>query len=229
MTITDRWNDILSQVERTCDRVKRSPSSVRIIAVTKTQPIEKIREAYAAGARIFGENYVQEALAKIGAIKAEWHFIGALQSNKTKRVVEHFSLIHSLDRWSLAEALEKARKSLGIPVHALIEVNVAGEKSKSGVAPSEIRPLLDQISEKTQIEVVGLMTFPPLAENPEDSRHYFAETRQLAEKIATWKIPRVEMKELSMGVTSDFEVAIEEGATLVRIGAAIFGPRTVIE
>lgn len=231
-SVQERWSALRERIERSCARAGRSPSSVQIVAVSKTFSSEAVLEAYAAGARIFGENYVQEALPKMEAVlqsgkapEAEWHFVGSLQSNKAKQSVGRFSLLHSLDRWSLAEALEKQRQKTGAVVTALLEVNLAGEESKSGVSLEQVRPLLDRITAETAINVRGLMTFPPFADDPEASRPYFARARKLAEEIRSWSLPRVEMQELSMGITSDFEVAIEEGATLIRIGTAIFGPR----
>ena len=229
--IRERWEELRERVKRSCARAGRSPDSVRIVAVSKNQSPEAVVEAYEAGARIFGENYVQEALPKIEATRAMapeavWHFIGALQSNKAKQVVGRFSLLHSLDRWSLAEALEKERMKTGLVTPALLEVNLARETSKSGILPDQVRPLLERISSETSIEVRGLMTFPPLVDDSEASRSYFARARELGKEIASWKLPRIEMNEFSMGVTSDFEVAIEEGATLIRIGTAIFGIRT---
>jgi len=230
--IEERWQEVQSRVGKASARAGRKLSDVRIVAVSKTFSVDRVVEAHQAGARMFGENYVQEALPKIEAFQrkvpsesVEWHFIGALQSNKAKKVAGIFSLIHSVDRRSLAEALEKARKSVQKPVSVLIEVNVAGEESKSGISPDQLRSLLEQIAEKTGIEVKGLMTFPPLVENPELSRPYFGRLRELAEEVRGWNLPRVSMSELSMGVTSDYEVAVEEGATLVRVGTAIFGPR----
>ncbi|MFH1263405.1 MAG: YggS family pyridoxal phosphate-dependent enzyme [Pseudomonadota bacterium] len=229
--IRERWEELLASVERSCARAGRSPDSVRIVAVSKNHPPDAVIEAYQAGVRIFGENYVQEALPKIEATRgmtpeASWHFIGALQSNKAKQVVGRFSLLHSLDRWSLAAALEKEKRKTGLVTPGLLEVNLAGEESKSGVAVQQVRPLLERISGETSIEVRGLMTFPPLSDDPEEARRYFASARELGNEIASWKLPRIEMNEFSMGVTSDFEVAIEEGATLIRIGTAIFGTRS---
>jgi PLP dependent protein len=226
------WTELQEKIERSCARVSRSPSSVRVVAVSKTHSPKAVMEAYAAGARIFGENYVQEALPKIEAVRqsgrapeAEWHFVGSLQSHKAKQVVGRFSVIHSLDRWSLAEALEKQRQKTGEVVTTLLEVNLAGEESKSGISLEEVRPLLEKISAETSLEVGGLMTFPPFADDPGASRPYFVRARKLAEEIHSWSLPRIKMQELSMGVTSDYEVAIEEGATLLRIGTAIFGSR----
>ncbi len=231
-TIAQHWNSIQIRISEACKKVKREPTQVRVIAVTKTVPLETVIEAYEAGARIFGENYVQEALRKMEAIDMggkfsdiEWHFIGALQSNKAKQVVEKFSLLHSLDRWSLVEAIEKQIEKRGISFSALIEVNLAGERTKAGISVKELHNFLKRISSETKVEVLGLMVFPPLVSNPEDSRPYFKRVRELAQEMESLHLPRISMKELSMGVTNDFEVAVEEGATLVRIGTGLFGSR----
>ena len=227
-TVADRWRSVLERVENACAKVNRNPSEVGVIAVTKAVTIESVAEAIWAGARFLGENYVQEALPKMealktcpGADKVQWHFVGSLQSNKAKQVAGRFSLIHSLDRWSLAKELAKAPA----PARALIEVNVAGEGTKSGLPPGELKAFAERVSAETAIEVSGLMVFPPLAVDPEASRPYFARAREMAAEMESWGLPRVTGKVLSMGISSDFEAAVQEGATLVRIGTAIFGAR----
>jgi pyridoxal phosphate enzyme (YggS family) len=232
VSIQERWNLLQERVQKSCVASHRSASSVEIVAVSKKQSPESVLEAYAAGARCFGENYVQEALPKIERVleagvapEIRWHFIGGLQSNKAKLVAHKFSLLHSLDRWSLAEAMEKARVRTGGTLSVLVEVNVAQEVTKSGVPEDGLRPLIERVSRDTGIDVRGLMVFPPWSEDPEGARRYFARARELFEEVASWRLPRVEMRELSMGVTGDFEVAIEEGATMIRIGTAIFGER----
>jgi PLP dependent protein len=230
-SIGERWKSVVDRVVAACDRSGRTAADVRIVAVTKRVRAKRILEAYLAGIRWFGENYVQEALPKIEALRSQapglqWHFIGSLQSNKAKQVVGQFDLIHSLDRISLADALEKERKKRALSVQALIEVNVAEEQTKTGISLPSLKPLLEYVPLKTEIDVRALMPSPPLSKAPEKPRRYFARVRQLKEEILSWGLPRIQMKELSMGVTSDFEVAIEEGATIVRIGTAIFGPRS---
>jgi PLP dependent protein len=222
----NNWNTVLDRVQAACERAGRSAQSVHVIAVTKKVETDKIKEAYAAGARHFGENYVQEVIPKIREARAtmpeaKWHFIGALQSNKAKQVVGQFELIHSLDRWSLARELDKESKKQNVPTSVLLEVNIASESSKSGITPSDLMAFHARVKKETSLHVKGLMSFPPLAKNPEESRVYFRKTRELAQQLS--------LTEISMGVTSDFEVAIEEGATLVRIGTAIFGPRPQTE
>ncbi len=231
--VAERWKEVQERVRVAAGRAHRDPALVRVVAVTKQVPVEDIAEACRSGVRIFGENYIQEALPKIQAVeslldglKPEWHFVGALQSNKAKKAVGPFSLIHSVDRWSVAQAIDKASIAAGVTQSVLIEVNVAGEASKSGVAPAELLLLAEKISQKTSLNVTGLMSFPPMSGDAEKSRKYFALTQELAEQVRALRLPRVRMEELSMGITSDFEVAIEEGATLVRIGTALFGPRS---
>ncbi len=202
----------------------RDASSIRLVLASKTQPSEVIRAAWEAGARDFGENYVQEAIAKRAELAdltdIRWHLIGHLQTNKAKTAARAFALIHSVDSVRLAEALARAQPSPH--VHALIEVNLGGEVSKTGVAPEEVAAILDAAHEK--IEIDGLMTIPPPARSAEAARPYFARLRELRDRLATES--GYALSELSMGMTDDFEVAIEEGATIVRIGRAVFGERT---
>jgi PLP dependent protein len=201
----------------------RDVSSIRLVLASKTQPSEAIRAAWEGGARDFGENYVQEAIAKRAELadltNIRWHLIGHLQTNKAKTAAGAFALIHSVDSVRLAEALARAQPSPR--VHSLIEVNLGGEASKTGVAPEEVAAILDAAHEK--IEIDGLMTIPPPARSAEASRPYFARLREMRDRLATES--GYALSELSMGMTDDFEVAIEEGATIVRIGRAVFGER----
>ncbi|MFZ1122497.1 MAG: YggS family pyridoxal phosphate-dependent enzyme, partial [Candidatus Binataceae bacterium] len=206
---------------------ERNPAAVRLVLASKTPPPEAIRAAYAAGAREFGENYVQEAAAKQDALAdledledVRWHLIGHLQTNKARDAVNRFALIHSLDSARLASALGRARPAPRVPV--LIEVNAAGEASKSGVAPAEVERLIE--AARATVEILGLMTIPPPATDPERSRSHFAALRAMRDRLAA--ATGLALSELSMGMTDDFEVAIEEGATIVRVGRAIFGERT---
>src|SRR5258708_24911744 len=204
-------------------KVGRGASSIRLVLASKTQPSEGIRAAWEAGARDFGENYVQEAVAKRAELAdltdIRWHLIGHLQTNKAKTAASAFELIHSVDSARLADALARAQPSPR--VHALIEVNLGGEGSKAGVAPEEVAAILDAAHEK--IEIDGLMTIPPPARSAEAARPYFAQLREMRDRLATES--GYALSELSMGMTDDFEVAIEEGATIVRIGRAVFGER----
>ena len=198
-----------------CARAGRDPGSVKLIAVGKTKPIEMLREARAAGQTIFGENYAQELRDKADALPgAEWHFIGALQTNKAKLVVGRAALIHTCDRIGLAQELSKRAKTAGVTQRVLLEVNVGREPQKAGVLPEDTASLLDQVRALPALSCEGLMCIPP-AEG--DARRHFRSLRQLAERLG--------LRELSMGMTADYEAAIEEGATLVRVGTAIFGER----
>jgi pyridoxal phosphate enzyme (YggS family) len=227
MIVTDhiaaRLATVHERIAEACARAHREVASVRLVLASKTQPPAAIAAAYAAGARDFGENYVQEAIAKCAALThlhdARWHLIGHLQSNKARAAVEHFDLIHTLDSARLGNALARIRTKPPMPV--LIEVNLGGEASKSGVPPDAIAPLLEAV--RDSVDVRGLMTIPPPAANPSDARRWFAELRQLRDRLAT--AAGLALQELSMGMTEDFEYAIEEGATIVRVGRAVFGER----
>ena len=210
-------------------RSGRDPASVRLVAVSKTVDAERVRQAIDAGAKILGENYVQEAQKKIEVLGHEvaWHFIGHLQTNKAKVAAGLFDFIHSVDSLNLAQELGRRAKLRGKVLPVLLEINLAGEVTKFGAQEKEILLLAEKLSEMEGIEVKGLMTMPPFFEDPEASRPYFVELRKLGERLAKEKIPRISMEELSMGMSNDFEVAVEEGATLVRVGTAIFGPRPV--
>ena len=210
-----------------CARCGRDPQSVRLMAVSKTVEPERIRQALDAGVTLLGENYVQEAREKIPAIGhvAEWHMIGHLQTNKVKYVVNLFDWIHSVDRLELARELDKRAGQNNRRLNVLIEVNVSGEESKSGIETTQALELVRQVSLLPHINLRGLMTMPPYSDNPENSRPYFQALRKLRDDISAADIPSIPMDELSMGMTDDFEVAIEEGATIIRVGRAIFGNR----
>lgn len=212
-------------------RAGRSADDVALMAVTKTHPPERIREAYAAGLRLFGENRVQEFATKADALadlpEAEWHMIGHLQTNKATKAVELFRSVDSLDSVKLAEKLDSAASKLGEKLRVLIEINVGGETAKSGTAPDsrELESLLLAAPGFDALDFRGLMTVPPFAEDPEGARPYFRRLRELRDTIAVRKLPSVRMDVLSMGMSHDFEIAIEEGSTCVRVGTAIFGER----
>jgi len=221
--IEERLEIVRARIGAAAYRAHRDLASIRLVLASKTQPSEAIRAAQEAGARDFGENYVQEAIAKRAELTdlsdIRWHLIGHLQTNKAKTAASAFSLIHSVDSVRLAEALARAQPSPR--VHALIEVNLGAEASKTGVAPDGVAAILDAARDK--IEIDGLMTIPPLASKPESARRYFAQLRELRDRLATQS--GYELSELSMGMTDDFEVAVEEGATIVRVGRAVFGER----
>ena len=206
----------------------RNPESIRLVAVSKTVGPDRIAAAIDAGVDLLGENYIQEARDKFQALykhHVKWHFIGHLQSNKAKYAVRMFDLIHSVDSLKLAKALDNAARKNGKVQEVLIQVNISREATKSGIAEAEAAELARKISQLANIRLKGLMTMPPFFDAPELARPYFQQLARLRERIASHHIPGVAMDELSMGMTGDFEVAIEEGATLVRIGTAIFGAR----
>jgi pyridoxal phosphate enzyme (YggS family) len=226
MGIEENLARVQDRMEAACLRARRNPEEIELVAVTKTLPVERIREAVACGLRRFGENYVQEALPKIRSLgsQLEWHFIGHLQRNKVRHVLGNFHVIHTVDRLSLAQEIDRrAPDTARIPV--LIQVNISGEGTKSGVPPDALMDLVHAVAQLPHIRIRGLMTMPPYFEDPEQARPYFSALRQWAERLKAHLTPPHAMEALSMGMTGDFEVAIEEGATLVRIGTAIFGPR----
>ena len=208
-------------------RAGRDAHSIKLMAVTKTVSPEKISQAINAGVTMFGENYVQEAKEKITALgkQTQWHMIGHLQTNKAKYAVNLFNYVHSVDRIELAQELDKRAGLTGHKMNILIEVNVSGEQTKNGVSANAALDLIKRIASLENISVRGLMTMAPYSDNPENSRPYFIALRNLRNQISREQIPGIQMEELSMGMTDDFEVAIEEGATIVRIGRAIFGRR----
>ena len=210
-----------------CERAGRSRDEVMLIAVSKTKPVSMIEELLPEGVRDFGENKVQELCDKYEQLPKDirWHMIGHLQRNKVKQVVDKACLIHSVDSLRLAQTISEEGTKKGITVSVLIEVNVAGEESKFGVAPQEAEGLIREIAALPSIAVKGLMTIAPYVENPEDNRKYFASLRKLCVDIKNKNIDNVSMNILSMGMTGDYEVAIEEGATMVRVGTGIFGQR----
>jgi hypothetical protein len=227
MSIADNLRSVQGRISAAAKRAGRDPSSVRLVVVTKTVDRDRIAEVVAAGAAILGENRVQEAKEKIEALGriASWHLIGHLQTNKAKYAVKLFDLIHSVDNLELAAEIDRQAAKIGKAQDILIEVNIAGEASKAGMAVKGAPALVREAARLKNISIQGLMTMPPYSENPEESRPYFTVLRELAETIAKGNMPNVSMQELSMGMSGDFEVAVEEGATLVRVGTAIFGDR----
>jgi pyridoxal phosphate enzyme (YggS family) len=231
MSIATNVSSIQQRIAAAAHRAGRSPDEILLMAVTKTQPPERIREAYDAGLRLFGENRVQEFAAKVAALRdlqaADWHMIGHLQTNKAAKTAELFRAVDSVDSLKLAEKLNAAARAFGKKLDVLIEINVGGEAAKSGVAPDS--PALDELLiAAPRFEGLifrGLMTVPPFTDEPEDARPYFRKLRELRDAIAARRLPSVAMDELSMGMSHDFEVAIEEGSTCVRVGTAIFGER----
>lgn len=231
MTIAGNLAVIRERMARAARRADRDPEEVALMAVTKTQPAERIVEAYKAGHRLFGENRVQEFAEKCGALAglrdAEFHMIGHLQSNKVTKAAEIFGAVDSLDSERLVERLNSAAKGLGKTLGVLIEINAGGEAAKSGVAPdsAELERILAAALAWPRLRICGLMTVPPFTDDPEGARPYFRQLRELRERLAGRKLPFISLDVLSMGMSHDFEVAIEEGSTCVRIGTAIFGER----
>jgi pyridoxal phosphate enzyme (YggS family) len=224
--ISSNIDSIKHRIASAAGRANRDPISIKLMAVTKTVEPERIGRAIEAGLTMLGENYVQEAKDKIAIIgnAAQWHMIGHLQTNKAKYAVKLFDCVHSVDRLELAQELDKKAGQINRKLNILIEVN-SGEESKSGVENKQALELVRQVAVLPNLAVCGLMTMAPYSDNPEDSRQYFKTLRELRDKIKNEGIAGVRMEELSMGMTDDFEVAIEEGATIIRVGRAIFGKR----
>lgn len=227
MTIAINLARINGRIQAAAEGAGRDPATVRLVAVSKTRPAEDIISAFHAGQVLFGENYIQELVPKLAEVQepVQWHVIGHLQSNKVKYIAGQVAMIHSVDRLSLAEEIDRQWGKLGKVCDVLIQVNIAGEASKSGTTEEGAIQLVRECALLPNIRVKGLMTMPPFFDDPEAARPYFAELRQLGQAIAALKITGVEMAELSMGMSGDFEAAIQEGATLVRVGTAIFGER----
>jgi len=227
MPIAANLEAIQQRMAAACKRCDRLTESVRLLAVSKTVDAGRIALAAAAGQQLFGENYVQEFVAKQAALPAEldWHFIGALQSNKVKFLAGKVAMIHSVDRLSLAREISRQWQQLDQRIDLLLQVNVGDETSKAGVAADDLETLVRAVAALPNLRVRGLMALPPYSDDPEATRPWFQQLRQLAEKIDKLALPGVIMDELSMGMSHDFEVAIEEGATLIRIGTALFGER----
>ncbi|MBI5561082.1 MAG: YggS family pyridoxal phosphate-dependent enzyme [Deltaproteobacteria bacterium] len=224
-TIDGNLSNVMSKVERAARKAGRAPSEVTVVCVTKNVDTKHIKEAIRAGMRVFGENYIQEAKEKIEKLRKNnlvWHFIGNLQKNKAKYAALLFDVIETVDSLELAKELSKRAKK---PMDVLIQVNIAKEKTKAGVDVKHLDKLVHAVAKLENLRLRGLMTIPPYYENPELSRPYFVTLRRVAERINKENIPGVSMRDLSMGMSNDFEVAIEEGATIVRIGRMVFGER----
>lgn len=217
--------EVRAAIAGACHRAGRDPGQVRLVAVSKTVDLERIRAAIAAGQDLFGENYLQEAQDKIGALGRQvgWHLVGHLQTNKARGAVELFDLIHAVDRGKLARALNAAAARLKKVQDVLIQVNQGGEATKSGVEPAAAPALLQEVARLPHLRVLGLMTMPPWFPDPETARPYFRALRELRDRLRD--LSGLPLEELSMGMSDDFPVAVEEGATLVRVGTAIFGSR----
>ncbi len=216
-----------AKIQAACHKSSRSRDEVTLIAVSKTKPVETLKEAYDLGVRIFGENKVQELSDKHDVLPQDihWHMIGHLQRNKVKYIIDKVDLIHSVDSLRLAETIEKEAAKRDLVANVLLEVNVAKEESKFGLMPEEVFEFIDKIAGFSHIQVKGLMTIAPFVDNPEENRPIFARLRKLSVDIAEKNVDNMTMSILSMGMTNDYQVAIEEGATMVRVGTGIFGAR----
>ena len=225
--VRENMEDVKERIRVACGRAGRPQSDVTLIAVSKTKPLEFVREAYEAGARDFGENKVQDLLDRIDALPSDirWHMIGHLQRNKVKYIIGKVAMIHSVESLRLAEEISRESVKHQVDTDILIEVNVAGEESKFGVSVEEAPRLAEEISRMPAVHVRGLMTIAPFVENAEENRQYFRKLKQLSVDIERKNIDNVNMTALSMGMTGDYSVAIEEGATCVRVGTGIFGER----
>jgi len=223
-----RLENVLNRIKNAALACGRDPETIRLVAVSKTIPTDMVKEAIEAGVKILGENYIQEARKKFDALSSypvSWHFIGHLQTNKAKYAVRLFDLIHSVDSLKLARELNKQTKKINKIQQILIQVNISMESTKAGVYEQDALSLIKDISHLENLSVKGLMTMPPFFNEPEKVRPYFSALRKLRDQIKKESIPNIAMDELSMGMTGDFEAAIDEGASLVRIGTAIFGER----
>ena len=223
-TIRENLSRVRERIERAAQKAGRDPKEIKLVAVSKTVEVARIKEAIEAGVSILGENYVQEAEKKIEALgkPVSWHFIGHLQSNKVRYAVRLFDVIHSIDSIPLAEELNRRAEQPDRVIKVMIEVNLSKEATKFGTDEEKVLNLAKRIQSSKHLSLEGLMTMPPYFDSPEMSRPYYVALRELKERMTKEGIP---MKELSMGMSNDFEIAIEEGATYVRVGTAIFGPR----
>ena len=228
MSIAARLDEIRTRIGEAAARAGRSPADIRLIAVSKTFPIEAVREAHAAGQRDFGENRVQEAVQKIAQapdLDVRWHLIGHLQSNKARKAAETCAAIHSIDSTDLLRRVDAAAAAAGRRVDVLVQADLALEQTKHGAPVETLRAIFDEGARCQAARLTGLMLLPPLTENPEDARAWFRRLREHRDQLLAGGVPAPHLQELSMGMSHDFEVAIEEGATIIRIGTAIFGTR----
>ncbi len=226
--LKENYEEVRRKIDEACKRTGRNPADVTLIAVSKTKPLSDIEEIIRDTSAIdFGENKVQELVEKYENVSkpVNWHMIGHLQTNKVKYIVDKVCMIHSVDSLNLAKTIEKEASKRNVTVNVLIEVNVAQEESKFGVSVDEVLPLINEIKDLQHVRVKGLMTIAPFVDDPEDNRVYFRKLRDLSLDIQSKSIDNIDMSVLSMGMTNDYEVAVEEGATLVRVGTGIFGAR----
>lgn len=225
MRIKENYEKIMANIEKACLREKRDPSEVTLLGVAKSQPAQKIKDAYDCGLRLVGENKTQESeihQAELNSLDIDWHFIGKLQKNKINRILRSFDFIQSVDG---VKSLEHIHKRVSEEIDVFIEINIGDEKNKSGFTVDGLKKALNYISLLNRVKITGLMSLPPYSEDPEEVRPYFRQVRELKDEINSMNLPNFDIKHLSMGMSEDYEVAVEEGATIVRIGTALFGRR----
>lgn len=225
MRIKDNYEKIMNNIAKACQRVDRKPEEVTLMGVAKAQPSERIKEAYDCGLRLVGENKTQESeihQADLADLKIDWHFIGKLQKNKINRILKSFDFIQSVDG---VKSLEHIHKRVSEVIDVFIEINIGEEKNKSGFTVDGLKKALNYISILNRVRITGLMTIPPYSDDPEDMRPYFRSMRELKEELDSMNLSNFSIQHLSMGMTEDYEIAVEEGATIVRIGTALFGRR----
>lgn len=225
MSIKENYAKIMANIEKACQREKREPSEVKLLGVAKSQPAVKIKDAYNCGLRIVGENKTQESeihQAELNSLDIDWHFIGKLQKNKINRILRSFDFIQSVDG---VKSLEHIHKRVSDEIEVFIEINIGEEKNKSGFTVEGLKKALNYISLLNRVKITGLMAIPPYFEDPEEVRPYFRQVRELKDEINSMNLPNFDIRHLSMGMSEDYEIAVEEGATIVRIGTALFGRR----
>ncbi|MCP5103917.1 MAG: YggS family pyridoxal phosphate-dependent enzyme [bacterium] len=225
MKIKDNYNKIMETIERACQRADRDPSEVQILGVAKEQPVDRIRDAYQCGIRLIGENKTQEAeahQAELESLNIDWHFIGKLQKNKINRILKNFDFIESVDG---VKSLEHIHKRVSEEIEVFIEINIGDEKNKSGFTIDGLMKALNYIALLDRVKITGLMSLPPYSDDPEEVRPYFRKVRELKDQLNDMNLSNFGIRHLSMGMSGDFEVAIEEGATMVRLGTVLFGRR----
>jgi pyridoxal phosphate enzyme (YggS family) len=225
MRIKENYEKILSNIEKACRRENRDPSGVQLLGVAKNHSSQKIQEAYDCGLRLIGENKTQESeihQAELSSLDVDWHFIGKLQKNKINRILRSFDFIQSVDG---VKSLEHIHKRVNQEIEVFIEINIGEEKNKSGFTVDGLKKALNYVSQLNRVKITGLMAVPPYFEDPEDARPYFRQVRELKDEINAMDLPNFDIKHLSMGMSDDYEVAVEEGATIIRIGTGLFGRR----
>jgi len=225
MKIKDNYDKIMVNIGKSCQRAGRKPSEVRLLGVAKNQPSEKIKEAYDCGLRLVGENKTQESdlhQSELSTLDIDWHFIGKLQKNKINRILKSFDFIQSVDG---VKSLEHIHKRVSQEIDVFIEINIGEEKNKSGFTVDGLKKALNYVSQLNRVRITGLMSIPPFSDDPEDMRPYFRSMRELKDEINSMGLPNFDIQHLSMGMSDDYDVAVEEGATIVRIGTALFGRR----